>query len=1010
MSRQMKRVGVCFAAVSLAVASVTHAQDDNRKASLSDELPRIPATEPADALKTFTVQRGFRLELVASEPDVSDPVDACFDEHGRMYVAEMHGYPFSQEPTRLNPKGGGKTDAGVIRMLEDTDGDGRMDVSVKFAGGIRWPTSVCCWGGGVFVMAPPNVWYFKDTDGDRVADLTEIVFEGIGRDNVQGVANNLKWGLDNRIYAAGGRNPSTLTRDGEELLTLGGKDFSFDPLTYEVRAETGGQQFGHSFDDWGNRFVCSNSNHIQHIVFPWDALSRNAHYPVSGPIRSIAKEGAAAPVFRRSSAEPWRIVRTRRRVADPRYARLPATERVPIGFFTSATSVTVYRGAAWPEEYRGQVFIGDVGGNLVHRKRLEPQGVSFTAIRADKDVEFIASTDNWFRPTNFVNTPDGTLYVLDMYRETIEHPYSIPEDIKSHLDLESGDTRGRIYRLAGPNGRRLKVESLGALTAAALVPHLKSPNAWTRETAHRLLVERNDKSTLAALRDLIRLPSPLLSRVHALNVLLGMGELTPRDIEAALANEPEVAAHAIRLAQEFLPDASALATSLLKHTSSHNPQVLFSLGLTLGHMTPETATPGFIRLLSRNDLPRDVRTALMTSIGNSVSEVLTSAIRDKEFVKQTGSAATLSSLIGMLASHKDTTELVKALGTAADSQLPFATHASILIQADEALRRRGVRLRSVLAAPQAAATRLQLATMLSAAAAGAMDPSRRERDRLLPVRFLQLSDEDTACEILGELLSPSVSQSLQLTAVSTLSRQGTAKAAPLLLEHWRGFSPKVRTSVVDMLTSTVARSNTLLDAIGEGQVRSAELSRERKQLLLNHPNAALRDRAVKQFAAEVNADRAAVVDAYRSALELESNLERGQTLFMKKCSICHRVGAEGKQVGPDIVSVTNKSPDDLLLAMLDPNREAQPNFNVYTIVTEAGRVFNGIIVSESAVNITLRQAEGKQDTIARADIAQLLSTGKSLMPEGLEKDLSKQQVADVIAFIKSLGQKKAKTP
>src|SRR4029079_13972500 len=168
-------------------------------------------------------------ELAASEPEVCDPVDACFDENGRMYVAEMRGYPYSHEPTELNPKGGGKKDVCKIRLLEDTDGDGRFDRSSLFVEGISWPTSVCCYRGGVFVIACPYIYYFKDTNGDGVADVREIVYSGFSRSNVQGLANNLKWALDNHISLAAGRNAVRLTNRGKPLMSLGGRDLRFDP-------------------------------------------------------------------------------------------------------------------------------------------------------------------------------------------------------------------------------------------------------------------------------------------------------------------------------------------------------------------------------------------------------------------------------------------------------------------------------------------------------------------------------------------------------------------------------------------------------------------------------------------------------------------------------------------------------------------------------------------------------------------------------------------------------------
>ncbi len=179
---------------------------------LSEEIKRLPAVPADKAMSTFQFEKGFRFELFAAEPHVGDPVDACFDENGRMYVSEFHAYPYSAEKREQDPTGRGKKESGIIRLLEDTDGDGKADRSVVFADKLDWPLSVCCYEGGVFVLDPPHLLYFKDTDGDDKADIRKTVFTGFSRFNVQGVANNLKWGLDNRIWAATGSNPADLSR------------------------------------------------------------------------------------------------------------------------------------------------------------------------------------------------------------------------------------------------------------------------------------------------------------------------------------------------------------------------------------------------------------------------------------------------------------------------------------------------------------------------------------------------------------------------------------------------------------------------------------------------------------------------------------------------------------------------------------------------------------------------------------------------------------------------------
>ena len=1020
MLASSKRVPLLFTAhffSSLLVLTIVAALHDHAAAqdkspatppkSLADELPRIPAMTPEQALKAFEVQQSFKLELVAAEPDVADPVDACFDERGRMFVAEMHGYPFSQEPTRLNPNGGGKQDAGIIRLLEDADGDGRMDRSTKFAGDIRWPTSVICWDGGIFVLAPPKLWFFKDKDGDGIADERRVIFDGFNRDNVQAVANNLKWGLDGRIYGAGGRNPSVLTRDGKELLKLGRVDFSFDPRTLDLRAETGGVQFGHSFDDWGNRFVCSNSNHIRQVVYASRYLNRNPDAGIGNPIPSISKEGSAAPVFRRSSAEPWRIVRTRRRVADPRYARLPATERVPIGFFTSATGVTVYRGAAWPDKYAGQVFIGDVGGNLIHRKTLSPNGPAFLATRADQNVEFITSTDNWFRPVNFVNAPDGTLYVLDMYRETIEHPYSIPEDIKEHLDLEGGDDRGRIYRIVGPNNRRLKVASLADLTTKQLVEQLNSANGWNRETAHRLLFERRDSAALSALQDNVQTSKSQLGRAHSLWLLSLLAPNDSAELSEALATglndsdarvrrQAAVAAEGVLRADLETP---LLAALLGRCDEEDDAIVRFQLALSLGESSSRRVADGLTALLRSSAGDANLRAAIMTSVRPVIGPVVANILGDADLLNKLVAAGFFDTLIRTLYAVDGGDGLLPSVDRALTDEASRQFASSILFAVDETLRRRGSSLRKLLAGSDRL-TRLD--RLLKPSQTTSADKAASETQRIAATRTLALADEATALPRLGDLLEPTVPSSVQLAAVRTLAEFRSKEVATTLIDKWNSLSPAVRNESLGVLTATVPRVDALLDAIKSGSVRAAELTADRRQFLLNHPTAAVKTRAVKVIGSAGDANRKAIVESYRDVLDLTADVERGRAAFTKKCSICHKLGDVGHNVGPDIVSVQNKSPDDLLIAILDPNREAQPNFTAYNLILTNGQVLNGIIVSESAASVTIRRAEGKQDVVPRGDIDELVSSGRTLMPEGLEKDVSRQDIADLIAFIKSL--------
>ena len=994
-----------------------------RKVTAQD-MPRIPHTEADDALRTFRLANGFLLEVVAAEPLVSDPVAACFDEFGRMFVAEMHGYPFSQEPTRLNPAGGGKKDAGIIRLLEDTDGDGRMDRSVIYADQISWPTSVCCYNGGIFVLAPEHLYYFKDTDGDNKADVREVVLSGFGRDNVQALANGLQWGLDNRITFSAGRSPKKLLHRGKPLPSDGSSDISFDPKTEEFELVTGGQQFGHCIDDWGTRFVCSNSNHIQQVVFPQRYLSRNPYIAATNPIRSIAADGASGPVFRISPPEPWRIVRQKWRAEekgyrlvinsdgaweflplDPTKKKGAVPTEYPVGFFTSATGITIYQGNAYPDEYRGNAFVGDVGGNLVHRKTINTDSVVYRAERADQNEEIIRSSDNWFRPVNFVNAPDGSLYMLDMYRETIEHPYSIPEEIKAFLDLTSGHDRGRIYRLVSPDMKRLRPERLGDMPIVKIASFLNHDNAWHRLTAMRLLSERQDRSVDRTLHEILNDSEKPLGRVHSLSALQHLKLLTREHVRQGIADKhPRVRSHAVKMSEQFLREqpADEILNDLLPLCDDESEHVRFQLAFTLGETSDERAIKGLAQLALDARNGTDTQTALLSSVAESADQLASRLIA----TDQSNSArmlALLSQLGQVAGSNPKTTIGLQMLSSISGGDVSASVQQAILSGLGKGLAARGSTV-SKLIADKAVSTKVskEIASLFANAVQSARDEDKSLSERASAIQLLAFADSSTATSTLPDFLTPQTAPQLQRAAVASLAEHNSDEIATTLLASWKTYGPQVRQDVVDALVVQTSRIQTLLQAVESDVVKRSDLTRNRKQLLMNHPNSAVSSRSRKLFGADVDSDRAKVVAAYQDVLSLDGNLERGQAVFKKICSACHRAGGVGQQVAPDLASVKNKSDADLLVAILDPNREAQPNFNVYTVVTDQGRVFNGIVAAESAGSVTLKRAEGKQDVILRSNIDQMISTGLSLMPVGLEKDLKRQDIADVIAFVKSI--------
>ena len=604
---------------------------------LSAELPRIPPVESAQAVDTFVIAPGFRVELVAAEPRVADPIAMAFDDQGRLFVVEMHDYSEEAEGN-----------LGVIRLLTDRDGDGRFDTSSVFVDELSWPTAVICYDGGIFVGAAPDILYCKDTDGDGRADVVKKVFTGFGRGNVQGLLNSFAWGLDNRIHGATSSAGAAVRPADDERakpLALSGRDFAFDPRTLVLQATSGGGQYGMSFDKWGHKFVCSNSDHIQQVMFEDRYVARNPYLAAPSARVSIAADGPAAEIYRASPVEPWRVVRTRLRVAGKVPGPIEGGGRAS-GYFTGATGITIYRGSAWPAAFDGLAIVGDACTNLAHRKRLEPHALEFIARRIDPDSEFVASKDIWFRPVQFANAPDGTLYIADMYREVIEHPLSLPPVIKKHLDLTSGRDRGRVYRVVPDGFRQPSLPRLGSASTAELVATLADPNGWHRETAARLLLERQDRSAVPALEKLAAASVAPDGRLHALYALDGLQSLSSATLLAALADEnPRVRQHAVRLSERTANDSPTLRDKLLELAANEPDfEVRYQLLFTLGEVNAPERDTALARLARRDGGDRWMRLALLSSLAGGVDKVYRELLDDVAYRATESGRSLLSTL------------------------------------------------------------------------------------------------------------------------------------------------------------------------------------------------------------------------------------------------------------------------------------------------------------------------------------------------------------------------------
>ena len=915
-----------------------------------ESLPRVAPTEPTNALSTFQVKPGFRLDLVAAEPLVVDPIAMSFDENGRLYVIEMRDYS-ERRDERL----------GRVRLLEDTDGNGVFDKSTVFADGFPWPTAIICFDGGVFVGATPEILYLKDTNGDNVADERKVIFSGFAetgeRLNVQGLMNSFNWTLDNRIHGAAGLMGGRIRSPNGSVLEVRGKDFSFDPRNpSDIRAESGGGQHGLTFTDEGRKLICHNSAHIKLVMYEDRFRNRNPYYSMPPPVIDIAADGAAAEVYRLSPVEPWRVLRTAWRVAGKVSGPIEGGGRAS-GYFTSATGITVYRGDAFGEDFRGDAFIADVGSNLIHRKKLYPKGLELEARRPDEEqkVEFIASKDVWFRPVQFANAPDGCLYVADMYREVVEHPWSLPEAIKQHLDLNSGNDRGRIYRIAPNSFKSPRPPTLGKRSTGELVRLLEHPNGWTRDTAARLLYERQDKSSIADLHDLAAQSKTPLGRLHALSVLAGQKALSPSILIRALDDaDAVVREHAVRL---------------------------------MGSQTPKQQL---------NRLARDASNRVRFQVALAAEQPL--PFPDSDFGDRWMRAAILGSY--------STSE--KALGALAGSNL----HRELKLELAEI-----VGAANKDDHPKRVAELAENDLLLALGLARGLARAKSTLDRLGPVgehllHFAAESDRtEEAIELLGYssyakagstllgTLRSGQSQRLRTAALTALGRFPDPDVGRELVKIWPTLTPQLRSEGLSVLLARPERALALLHAISKGTLAREEMSSLQIQHLLTHKDSQVRELAMKTLGQRNPAKRTDVIERFREALTLTGDKFKGKKAFQERCASCHQLGNEGHPLGPDLITVKTAGKEKLLESILDPDREVLPQYVAHGVETETGNSYLGVISREDANVVTLREAFGKETTIPRTTIRKIQSQRQSIMPEGLEAGMTSQDMADLLEFV-----------
>ncbi|MBI5772493.1 MAG: c-type cytochrome [Verrucomicrobia bacterium] len=1024
----------------LALALDTHAQ--SKSAPLPPDLAALTAAEkplsPAQALAAMRTEPGLRVELAAAEPLTGDPVALAWDERGRLFVAENRGYP-------EGAKDG--TPLGIIAMLEDTDGDGAYEKRTEFATGLTYPNGLMCWRGGIIVTCAPEIFYLKDTDGDGKADVRKVLLTGfeMGKTTQIRVAHPTL-GMDGWIYLTSGLTGGKVTcpdHPERKAVEFTKNDTRFRPDTLEFEVVAGVAQFGQCFDSFGRKFTVDNRHPLQMIAIPPRYLRRNPNLAFSETVTDVAasdKLGFVYPLTRDQTTASM----------HPGLLHTPHA-----GTFTSSCGIRIYDGDALPPEFAGNGFTCEPAQSLVQRQVISPNGAMLKGAHPRPGTEVLVTADSWFRPVFAANAPDGALYVASMYRKFIDHPQYVPAEMRDRLDFVSGRNQGRIYRLTAASqkekGKRQKFD-LGKASTKQLVAELENPKVWWRETAFRLLLDRADKASLPILKTIAWSGNSAQARVLALRLMENLGGLDDATVFTALADKHSgVRENALQLAEPRLNKSADFAAKVKFLAKDNDARVRVQAALTLGELGDTEVVNLLARIAVRDAGDKWTRAASLSSVGKRAGDFLDAvlsqarfpltpalspgerekapAARDNSSAKSNvaardslsplprgegqgeGKAGERTETGGLSQLLAETCRVVGAgqppetlppllAKLASAKSLDYAAKSAAVTGLGEALRPRKLSLQKL--AESNAEARDGLAQLTKSAVQLATDGRQTLPARQAAIGLLAFSDFATAGQPLQSLLNPQQPTEIQTAAMKALALLPGFDAPRFLLDavRWKSLTPPVRETALASLLAQPAGVKALLAAIEAGAIAPTTIDTTRRNQLLKHRDKTVAAKAEELFKNLTGGDRMKVYQEYKSILALKGNSASGHAIFTKTCAQCHQLEGEGAKVGPDLTGIRNQPGEVLLLHILAPSYEIVAGFNAYEVETKDGRTATGVLASETPTSVTLRRALGEEETILRSNIATMTSGALSLMPDELEKTMSRQELRDLLGFLR----------
>lgn len=900
------------------------------------------ALSPEESLKAIQLDGDYEAQLVAAEPLITDPVEVTWDAEGRLYVADMRDYPLGPEP--------GKPFLSRIQLLTDEDGDGRMDKAVTFADHVDHVQGLLPYKGGIIATTRTQILFLKDTDGDGRADINEPLIKGFNPRHSQLQVSAPRWGLDNKVYFNNGLDAKEIYPDEPGTRTL-----LSAPENNSAQSADDKQRAG---------VPALPSVNVTRSNFRWDPATGKIE-PTSG----YGQYGGAFDDYGRHffcsnrnpvmfAVMPYEAV-TRNPAAgitqgfediapagaETRVYPLKITHTTAdahAGTNTACSGLGVYRGPLMPE-LRNDIFVPDPTGQLITRYKVEPKGASLKATRVGDRTEFFRSTDEWCRPVNFTTGPDGAIYVCDIYRRWIDHARFFPEEFVKNNDMRQGENEGRIWRIVKKGQKAPKVEAAPKDTDQ-LKAWLKHDNAWQRETAQRLLMEAG--------APVGGLPEDVAANRKSFFEILNQ----PDGNAAPKAEVITARIHAISAAPEDVWTTRAVLSA-----SSQSAGAVLAGVVKAGELTESYSAPRM------------------------------------ETLRTLASAAAAAGL------KDDFALALQAFQTGA-GELTWWKPA-ILQGLAEGLPRSGGKLgaktlAAFVAQPPAGfeASAKEMNALLTKVDAVMGDNAAPLDQRLAVLPLLAQRPWDKAEPVLRKLLGEAQSPELQTAAFVVLKKYGGEKASPLVYDLLPTAGPGVRRDLVSLLTASPKTALDLFKRMEKGEFSPALVDVETRWRY-QRGNGELKDLAVKLFG-QASEDRAAVIASYMPATQLKGDAAKGKEVFSMVCITCHKHGALGVEVGPPLSDVKAKPPEALLSDILDPNRMVEARWCAYLIETKDGRVLSGLIAAESADSVTLRMMGGLSETLPRSQIKKMTSTDKSLMPPGLEAAITKEQMADLLAFLR----------